>query len=44
MAASRVPKIVLRALHKDYDDGVTGRSVAAIHDLDLTVGAQEFLA
>lgn len=43
MAASRVPKIVLRALHKDYDDGVTGRSVAAIHDLDLTVGAQEFL-
>ena len=30
-------EIVLRALHKDYDDRATGRSVAAIHDLDLTV-------
>jgi ABC-type nitrate/sulfonate/bicarbonate transport system ATPase subunit len=42
-AASRVPKIVLRALHKDYDDRTTGRAVAALRGLNLTVGAEEFV-
>jgi ABC-type nitrate/sulfonate/bicarbonate transport system ATPase subunit len=41
--AAALPKIVVRALRKDYEDGATGRTVTAIKGLDLKVDAQEFV-
>jgi NitT/TauT family transport system ATP-binding protein len=38
-----VPKIMLRALHKDYEDSAGGRTVAAIAGLDLSIEAREFV-